>query len=198
MGRHMCLARRCSARHVARAGDCGILRKPWQNSRRSGKPCVDTAGDWEVRMAGIPGLAGTEHIGLTVPDLEAATRFFVDVIGGRVLFDAGPFMATDDWMARHLGVHSRAVIRKLRMIKIECGPSLELFQYRGAGPAARPPAQQRLGRPSRGLLRRRHGRGRRASPAARRRSSGRADDLDGGAIGRAHLGVFPRPVGVAT
>jgi catechol 2,3-dioxygenase-like lactoylglutathione lyase family enzyme len=80
-------------------------------------------------MAGIPGLAGTEHIGLTVPDLEAATRFFVDVIGGRVLFDAGPFMATDDWMARHLGVHSRAVIRKLRMIKIECGPSLELFQY---------------------------------------------------------------------
>ena len=29
---------------------------------------------------GLPGLAGADHIGITVPDLEAATRFFVDVM----------------------------------------------------------------------------------------------------------------------
>jgi catechol 2,3-dioxygenase-like lactoylglutathione lyase family enzyme len=80
-------------------------------------------------MSGIPGLEGTEHIGLTVPDLDVATRFFVDVIGGRVLFEAGPFLATDDWMEQQLGVHPRAVIRRLRMVKVECGPSLELFEY---------------------------------------------------------------------
>ena len=32
-------------------------------------------------MSGLPGLAGTDHIGFTVPDMEEATRFFVDVIG---------------------------------------------------------------------------------------------------------------------
>ena len=40
---------------------------------------------------GLPGLAGADHIGITVPDLEAATRFFVDVIGCKVTFEVGPF-----------------------------------------------------------------------------------------------------------
>ena len=31
-------------------------------------------------MGGIPGLRGTEHIGFTVPDLDQAERFFVDII----------------------------------------------------------------------------------------------------------------------
>ncbi len=78
---------------------------------------------------GLPGLLGVEHIGLTVPDMEAATRFFVDVLGGEVLFEVGPFESADDWMAKHLGVHPRAVIRKLRMLRMEAGPSIELFEY---------------------------------------------------------------------
>ena len=40
---------------------------------------------------GLPGLLGTEHIGLTVPDMDAATTFFVDVLGAEVLFEVGPF-----------------------------------------------------------------------------------------------------------
>ena len=40
---------------------------------------------------GLPGLAGAEHIGITVPDLEDATRFFVDVIGCKAVFEVGPF-----------------------------------------------------------------------------------------------------------
>ncbi|MBX3569744.1 MAG: VOC family protein [Rhizobiaceae bacterium] len=80
-------------------------------------------------MAGIPGMAGTEHVGFTVPDIEAATRFFVEVIGCRQIFDAGPFQADDDWMAVHLGVDPRAVIRKLRMLRCGNGPAFELFQY---------------------------------------------------------------------
>lgn len=80
-------------------------------------------------MTGIPGMAGTDHVGFTVPDLEAATRFFVDVIGCTVLFEVGPFRADDDWMTRHLNVHPRAVIRKLRMLKCRNGPALEIFEY---------------------------------------------------------------------
>ena len=78
---------------------------------------------------GLPGLAGCDHIGFTVPDLEVATGFFVDVIGCRVLFEAGPFQADDDWMAEHLNVHPRAVIHKFRMLKCKNGPAFELFEY---------------------------------------------------------------------
>ena len=78
---------------------------------------------------GLPGLAGAEHIGITVPDLDAATRFFVDVIGCKIVFEVGPFAADDDWMQRHLGVHPRSKINKLRMLKCVNGPSLELFEY---------------------------------------------------------------------
>ena len=49
-------------------------------------------------IAGLPGLAGTDHVGFTVPDIEAATRFFVDVIGCTLVFEIGPFESDDDWM----------------------------------------------------------------------------------------------------
>jgi catechol 2,3-dioxygenase-like lactoylglutathione lyase family enzyme len=79
--------------------------------------------------AGLPGLLGVEHIGLTVPDVDVASRFFVDMLGAETLFEVGPFAAQDDWMERHLGAHPRAVIRKLRMLRLASGPSLELFEY---------------------------------------------------------------------
>jgi catechol 2,3-dioxygenase-like lactoylglutathione lyase family enzyme len=77
----------------------------------------------------LPGLLGVEHIGVTVPDIEAATAFFVDVLGAELLFEAGPFASEDDWMEKHLGVHPRDVIRRLRMLRLEAGPSVELFEY---------------------------------------------------------------------
>jgi catechol 2,3-dioxygenase-like lactoylglutathione lyase family enzyme len=77
----------------------------------------------------LPGLLGIEHAGLTVPDLEAATKFFVDVLGAETLFEVGPFSSEDDWMEKHLAVHPRAVIRRLRMLRLASGPSLELFEY---------------------------------------------------------------------
>jgi glyoxylase I family protein len=77
----------------------------------------------------LPGLRGTEHIGFTVPDMEQATRFFVDVIGCTLAYEIGPFQADDDWMARQLGVHSRAVIRTLRMFRCATGANFELFEY---------------------------------------------------------------------
>ena len=77
----------------------------------------------------IPGLTGIEHIGLTVPDIEDATRFFCDVVGASKVYDIGPFEHADDWMARHLAVHPRSRINKLRVLKIANGPVLELFEF---------------------------------------------------------------------
>jgi catechol 2,3-dioxygenase-like lactoylglutathione lyase family enzyme len=77
----------------------------------------------------IPTLTGIEHIGLTVPDLEQATRFFTSCLGGETLYDVGPFESVDDWMATHLAVHPRARINKIRVMKIANGPVLELFEF---------------------------------------------------------------------
>ncbi|MCW6509253.1 VOC family protein [Lichenifustis flavocetrariae] len=79
--------------------------------------------------SGLPGLAGVEHTGLTVPDMDEATAFFVDILGAEVLFEVGPFSSDDDWMATHLGVHPRAKIPRLRMLRLAEGPSIELFEY---------------------------------------------------------------------
>ena len=58
----------------------------------------------------LPGLRGTEHIGFTVPNLDEAQRFFVEVIGCEYVYSVGPFQKDDDWMTEQLNVHPRAVI----------------------------------------------------------------------------------------
>lgn len=83
----------------------------------------------DAAAKGIPGLRGTEHIGFTVPDLDEATRFFVDVIGCEFIFELGPFEAKDDWMATHLNVHPRTVMRRLRFFRCKHGTNFEIFQY---------------------------------------------------------------------
>ncbi|WP_235883480.1 VOC family protein [Saccharopolyspora elongata] len=81
------------------------------------------------RPGGLPGLAGVEHVGFTVPDLEEATRFFVDVIGCELVYSLGPFRSDGDWMAEHLDVHPRAVMRELRFFRCANGPNFEIFEY---------------------------------------------------------------------
>lgn len=94
---------------------------------------------------GLPGLAGTDHVGFTVPDIEAATTFFVDVIGCQVIFDIGPFQTDDDWMQRQLGVDPRSVIKTIRMLKCRNGPAFELFEYQVDGAHQSPPANSDVG-----------------------------------------------------
>jgi len=94
---------------------------------------------------GLPGLSGADHVGFTVPDIEAATRFFVDVIGCEVVFEIGPFVSDDDWMEVHLGVHPRSVIKTLRMLRCNNGPAFELFEYDLEGASQSPPPNSDVG-----------------------------------------------------
>lgn len=89
--------------------------------------------------------ARLDHVGLTVPDIEAATRLFESLLGARRLFDVGPFSATDDWMAIHVGVHPRAVIRTMRMLALPGGGMLELFSYEGPGSGTNLPENSQVG-----------------------------------------------------
>jgi len=78
---------------------------------------------------GMPGLRGAEHIGFTVPNLEEAVAFFVDVIGCEPFYELGPFQSDGDWMATHLNVHPRTVMKKLKFLRCGHGSNFELFEY---------------------------------------------------------------------
>jgi glyoxylase I family protein len=84
---------------------------------------------------GLPGLSHVDHVGLTVPDLEAAVRFYSDVIGAHELYRIGPFDAAEmprmddgrDWTEAHINVAGA----RLTIAMLQVGPNLmlELFQY---------------------------------------------------------------------
>ena len=93
----------------------------------------------------LPGLLGTEHIGFTVPDLDQATEFFVDVIGCELVYSLGPFVREDDWMREHLNVHPRTVMRELRFFRCKTGPNFEIFQYEPFDPPAPQPKNSDIG-----------------------------------------------------
>jgi catechol 2,3-dioxygenase-like lactoylglutathione lyase family enzyme len=77
----------------------------------------------------MPGLRGTDHIGFTVPDLEQAVAFFTQVLGCEAFYELGPFQSDSDWMAVHLNVHPRAVMRRLVLLRCGHGSNFEIFQY---------------------------------------------------------------------
>ena len=84
---------------------------------------------------GLPGLSHIDHVGLTVPDLDAASRFYCEVIGGHELYRIGPFDAAEmplsddgrDWTESHINVAGA----RLNIAMLQIGPNLmlELFQY---------------------------------------------------------------------
>ncbi len=95
---------------------------------------------------GLPGLSHVDHVGLTVPDLDAAVRFYCDVIGGHELYRLGPFDAADmprmadgrDWADAHINV--AGALLTIAMLSIGPNLMLELFQYdRPADRRAEPP-----------------------------------------------------------
>lgn len=82
--------------------------------------------DTDMRM---PGLRGLEHVGFTVPNLAQAIDFFVNVIGCQLVYELGPFISDDDWMARQLRVHPRTVMKKLAFLRCGHGSNFEIFEY---------------------------------------------------------------------
>jgi len=76
---------------------------------------------------------GIDHIGLTVPDLEAATRFFASAFGAIVLYDALPQSTPGRGgpeLEARLGVPAGTVQVAIRLLGLADGPSIELFEYR--------------------------------------------------------------------
>ncbi len=95
-------------------------------------------------MGGLPGLKALDHVGLTVPDLEGAVRFYCDVLGAQELYAMGPFDAAElpampdgrDWSDAHLNVpDARLSFRVLRV----GSTTIELFRYERPAGTPSPP-----------------------------------------------------------
>ncbi|MGV9194606.1 VOC family protein [Microbacterium sp. MC2] len=93
----------------------------------------------------IPGLQGTDHIGFTVPDLDQAERFLVDVLGAVRVYTLGAKRADDDFMAVQLGVHPRSAVTEIRFYRLGNGTNLEVFHYDSADGQAPQPRNSDIG-----------------------------------------------------
>ena len=99
----------------------GKRTKPLWSPKQNGRTPVVT---------NVPSLLGMDHVGITVPDVAAAVAWFEDVLGCRNPLSFGPFSdPTGTFMQDLLGVHPRAVIEQIRMVRCGNGPSVELFEY---------------------------------------------------------------------
>jgi catechol 2,3-dioxygenase-like lactoylglutathione lyase family enzyme len=89
-------------------------------------PARALAGDG----AGQLGLVGTDHVGVTVPDLNQAIEWFEDVMGAAAPLSFGPISdPTGTLMRDLLDVDKNAVIKQITSLRIGHSANIELFQY---------------------------------------------------------------------
>jgi catechol 2,3-dioxygenase-like lactoylglutathione lyase family enzyme len=80
--------------------------------------------------AGLPGMRGHDHTGVTVPDMAEAVAFFETILGCQKALSFGPF--ADDqgtFMQDVLGVDPKAVIEEITLMRCGFGSNIELFKY---------------------------------------------------------------------
>jgi catechol 2,3-dioxygenase-like lactoylglutathione lyase family enzyme len=107
---------------------------------------MDTYDALEVTLStGIPGLRGAEHIGFTVPSIDEAHSFFVDVIGCEFIYKLGPWQRDDDWFAEHLNIDPRSVLKELRFYRCHFGPNFEVFEFEAPHQDIIPPLNSDVG-----------------------------------------------------
>lgn len=93
----------------------------------------------------IPGISGSDHIGITVPDIEEAHRFFVDVIGCQFVYSLPGINRDDEWMREHLNVASGTSVSEIRFYRLGYGTNIEVFEYQSPHQQTRPPANSDIG-----------------------------------------------------
>lgn len=88
------------------------------------QPAMNSAAPLQVSVI--------DHVGINVPDIDAATRFFAELMGARVISDISPGKISDQWKSQFRW-HGSSELQRFVMLQMDGGAKLELFQYRGAG-----------------------------------------------------------------
>src|SRR5688500_20405954 len=91
----------------------------------------------EGTLRRLPGLRHTDHVGLTVPNLEDAIRFFVEVLGAEELCrsDRGP---DPEFMPTNFDVPADARLT-LAMLRLPPNLNIERFECSSADRRQTPP-----------------------------------------------------------
>lgn len=83
-------------------------------------------------MGPIRTIAGIDHIGMNVPDIDAATDFLKTAFGAEVIYDSYsrelPPLEAPDELASALNLAPRATLYACRMIQLGHGVNIELFE----------------------------------------------------------------------
>jgi catechol 2,3-dioxygenase-like lactoylglutathione lyase family enzyme len=90
---------------------------------------IQSGGVLMTDVNALPGLRGVDHIGFTVPDLDAASEFLSEVLGCEYMYSIGPFERDDDWMQQHMNVPAGTVMRELRFFRCGGQAIFEVFAY---------------------------------------------------------------------
>jgi catechol 2,3-dioxygenase-like lactoylglutathione lyase family enzyme len=91
------------------------------------------------RMPIQPMVRGIDHLGITVPDVESATHYFVSAFGAEVLYDVLSPSETPlggPEIEAAVGIAAGTVVRAIRLLRLHEGPSLELFEYEASSQKA--------------------------------------------------------------
>ena len=76
----------------------------------------------------LSGFRAVDHIGLSVPDLDQAIQFFVEVLGAQEFFRHGPYGPNGEQSRRQFDRHPDSVVEGIAMVQL--GPmNIELLQY---------------------------------------------------------------------
>ncbi|GAA1007944.1 glyoxalase [Acrocarpospora pleiomorpha] len=102
-------------------------------------------GEMKSATGPIPGITRVDHFGVTVPDLEEARAFFVDVLGCEYMYTLGPFRHDDHWMSEHLNVADDTVMRRLHFFRLAGQAIFEVFEYEAAEHNLSPPRNSDVG-----------------------------------------------------
>ena len=90
-------------------------------------------------MSAMPGMRGADHIGFTVPDLDAAVKFLVEVLGCTEIYELNPGRAEGSWMRDNMNVHPEAFVRKVKLLRCGSGANFEVFEYQSPDQKSAPP-----------------------------------------------------------
>ena len=95
--------------------------------------------------AGIPGMRGIDHVGITVANLDEAVIFFVNVLGCEAVFRNPGGKSDDDWMKVNLNVNPRAEMSAYEFVRCGNGSNVEIFEYKSADQVKSPPKNSDIG-----------------------------------------------------
>jgi catechol 2,3-dioxygenase-like lactoylglutathione lyase family enzyme len=87
---------------------------------------------------------GVDHVGINVPDVETASRFFADTFGFVPVTEMRD-VPVDGAFKKTFRMHDDTKVRSIRMLRAGDGANIELFQYESSGSSHEQPYYDDIG-----------------------------------------------------